>query len=104
MEHQNLYDLLKQLSEGGRNIAAQQQGLSDHENTHGLEVPLLPDHADVAKSFAQTTADHGSAWQGMPQAGISLTYVARCVVLTNWSQSFNAYSDQLWDAECSMST
>lgn len=79
MEHTDLYDLLRQLSEGGREVAAKQQGLDGHNTTSETAMSLLPHHASVAKAYAKAPADQSSAWHGMPQAGISLTDVARYV-------------------------
>lgn len=77
MDATSLYDLLKPLSDAGREIAAQQQGLAEHGN--GAAPSSLIGRQDIAviKSFAEQAAAHTATWQGMPQAGISLTDVAR---------------------------
>ena len=72
-----LYDLLRQLSEGGREVAARQQGLEGDSAAAEVAFVMQPHHVLIVEAFAQPSADQGSAWQGMPQAGISLTDVAR---------------------------
>lgn len=72
-----LYELLRQLSEGGREVAARQQGLDGDSAAAEVAFVMLPHHVHIVEAFAQASADQGSAWQGMPQAGISLTDVAR---------------------------
>lgn len=72
-----LYDLLRQLSEGGREVAARQQGLDGDSVAAEMAFVMQPRHVHMVEAFAQASADQGSAWQGMPQAGISLTDVAR---------------------------
>lgn len=77
MANRDLYDLLRQLSEGGRAVAAQERGLSEHQSVSETAPVLLPRHVNVAKAFAQAGYDQTAVWQNMPQAGISLTDVAR---------------------------
>lgn len=73
-----LYDLLKSLSEAGREIAAQQQGSAGQGGPRVTICEINPQDIAVVKSFAEYAAAQNSLWQGMPQAGISLTDVTRC--------------------------
>lgn len=74
MDAASLYDLLKTLSDAGREIATQQQGLADHG---GATVAISLQDVAVVKAFAEQPAAHARVWQGMPQACISLTDVTR---------------------------
>lgn len=74
MDAASLYDLLKTLSDAGREIATQQQGLADHG---GAIVTISQQDLAVVKAFAEQPAAHATVWQGMPQACISLTDVTR---------------------------
>lgn len=81
MDSHTLYDLLKSLSCSGREVAAQQQGLRENDS-----VPCPTLHTDdvwVIKCFAESATAHTAAWQGMPQAGISLSDIARCCLETD---------------------
>lgn len=75
MESQTLYDLLKSLSCSGREVA-QQQGLGENDS---MSCPSLhTDDVRVIKCFAESATAHTAVWQGMPQAGISVSDIARC--------------------------
>lgn len=76
MDTQTLYDLLRSLSHAGREVAAQQQGLAGNgriscDTLHAEDVHII-------KCFAERPVAHTAVWQGMPQAGISLSDIARC--------------------------
>ena len=72
----DLYDLLISLSHTGREVASQQQGLT---GTDSISCPnLLAEDIQVVRCFAECGTAHTAAWQGMPQAGISLSDTARC--------------------------
>ncbi|KAL3140652.1 hypothetical protein ABBQ32_005218 [Trebouxia sp. C0010 RCD-2024] len=77
MDTQTLYDLLRSLSHAGREVAAQQQGLAGNgriscDTLHAEDVHII-------KCFAERPVAHTAVWQGMPQAGISLSDIARCL-------------------------
>ena len=72
-----LYDLLKSLSDAGREIAAQAQGVGDNASAGAVSIPLHLQDIMLVRQFAEQTALHSEVWQGMPQAGISLTEVNR---------------------------
>ena len=76
MTADSLYDLLKPFSDAGREIASQQQGLAARSSTN-QSARIDSQHVLVIKAFAEQTAAHATIWQGMPQAGISLTDVTR---------------------------
>ena len=76
MSATNLYELLKPLSDAGRGIAAQQQGSADGSAISLCAKPVMHDVCGV-RYFAEQAAGHTAIWQGMPQAGISLTDVTR---------------------------
>ena len=75
MDVNALYDLLRHLSSAGREVAAQ-QGLT---GSSGFAHPVFQEE-DVAlvRAFAEHTSALAEVWQGMPQAGISLSDVSRC--------------------------
>ncbi len=77
MTADSLYDLLKSFSDAGREIASQQQGLADPSSTTHSFARIGLQDVSVIKAFAEQTAAHATIWQGMPQAGISLTDVTR---------------------------
>ena len=77
MTADSLYDLLKHFSDAGREIASQQQGLADRSSAIHPSVRIDSKDVSVIKAFAEQTAAHAAIWQGMPQAGISLTDVTR---------------------------
>ncbi|KAL0028583.1 hypothetical protein WJX79_003483 [Trebouxia sp. C0005] len=79
MTADSLYDLLKPLSDAGREIASQQQGLADRSSATHSSAQMDSQDVLVIKAFAEQTAAHVTIWQGMPQAGISLTDVTRCL-------------------------
>ena len=79
MDTQALYDLLRSLSHAGREVAAQQQGLAEDGSISC--VSLHTEDIRVIKCFAEHAAAHTAVWQGMPQAGISLSDIARCIRL-----------------------
>lgn len=86
MDTQTLYDLLKSLSCSGRQVAAQQQGLGRIDS---VSCPTLHiDDVQVIKCFAERATAHTAVWQGMPQAGISLSDVARCCLGTDVYSKF----------------
>lgn len=76
MDTQTLYDLLRSLSHAGREIAAQQQGLAGDGSMSC--VTLHAEDVQLIKCFAEHAVAHAAVWQGMPQAGISLSDIARC--------------------------
>ena len=83
METQTLYDLLKSLSCSGRE---KHQGLGENDS---VSCPSL--HTDdvlVIKCFAESATAHTAVWQGMPQAGISLSDIARCCLETDVYSNF----------------
>lgn len=77
MTADSLYDLLKSFSDAGREIASQQQGLADPSSATQSPTRIGSQDVSVIKAFAEQTAAHAAVWQGMPQAGISLTDVTR---------------------------
>ncbi len=77
MDADSLYDLLKPLSDAGREIASQQQGLADRSSATHSSARIDSQDVLVIKAFAEQSAAHAAIWQGMPQAGISLTDVTR---------------------------
>lgn len=86
MDTQTLYDLLKLLSCSGRKVAAQQQGLRENDT---VSCPSLHiDDVRVIKCFAERATAHTAVWQGMPQAGISLSDTARCCLETDVHSKF----------------
>ena len=76
MDINALYDLLKLLSNTGRELVAQQRG-SAAGGTVALEF-LQNDDVLTSKAFSEQATAHTEVWQGMPQAGISLSDVSRC--------------------------
>lgn len=76
MDTQTLYDLLKSFSWSGREVAAQQLGLAQIDSASCPTVHAEDVH--VFKCFAEHVTAHTEVWQGMPQAGISLSDTARC--------------------------
>ena len=99
MDPQTLYDLLKSLSCYGREVAAQQQGLGGKDSA---SCPIL--HTDdvwVIKRFAERATAHIAVWQGMPQAGISLSDIARCCQHTDVNSIISiAHAENQFFASC----
>ena len=79
MGDSDLYDLLKLISDAGRAIAAEQQGTERHVGNKIGCVHLQMQDVSVAQQFAEQAAAHSTLWQGLTQAGISLTDVNRQV-------------------------
>lgn len=81
MDTQTLYDLLKSFSYSGREIGAQQLGLAQNDSA---SCPTLHvEDVRAIQSFAECVNGHTAVWQGMPQAGISLSDTARCCSKTD---------------------
>lgn len=78
MDTQTLYDFLRSWSLAGREVAAQQQGLADNGSVPFINLQAEDVH--IIKRFAEGTVAHTAVWKGMPQAGISLSDIARCCV------------------------
>ena len=76
MDTNALYDLLKFLSNTGREVAAQLQG-STGDGIISLES-LQKDDVPILRAFAEQISAHTEVWQSMPHAGISLSDVSRC--------------------------